>query len=80
MSNYEKNIDPQELLGKISAGSEPPTKAQIEDFISRNLSPEQAASVRSILGDESKTKAILNSDAARAIFEKFFGGKNNGGI
>ena len=51
---------------------------EINDFINKNLSQDQASAVKNLLADEEKTKALLNSDAAKAIFNKFFGGKNNG--
>ena len=50
----------------------------MNDFINNNLNEEQANAVKNLLQDEEKTKALLNSDAAKAIFNKFFGGKNNG--
>lgn len=50
----------------------------IDDFIDNNLSTSQAQTVREFLRDEEKTKALLNSDVAKELFEKFFGGKNNG--
>ena len=46
----------------------------MERFINENLSESQAKAVKELLQDEEKTKAILNSDAAKALFNKFFGG------
>ena len=47
-------------------------------FINNNLSESQAKAVKDLLSDPEKTKAVLNSDAAKMIFKKFFGGKNDG--
>jgi hypothetical protein len=47
-------------------------------FINNNLSENQADAVKSILSDEQRTKALLNSDAAKELFRKFFGGNGNG--
>lgn len=79
MSNSNNNkIDVNELLKKASQSENLNTDEGVNDFINRNLSEEQANAVKSLLKDEEKTKALLNSDAAKAIFNKFFGGKNNG--
>lgn len=79
MSNFEKNkIDVNELMKKASQSDGMNTSEGVNDFINKNLSAEQANAVKNLLADEEKTKALLNSDAAKALFEKFFGGKNNG--
>ncbi|MBE6800042.1 MAG: hypothetical protein E7529_02420 [Ruminococcaceae bacterium] len=76
-SNNDK-IDVNELMKKAKSSENLNTNEGINDFISKNLSEEQASAVKNLLQDEEKTKALLNSDAAKAIFNKFFGGKNNG--
>ncbi len=79
MENMQKgklNVD--ELLKKASESSkngEMNTSEEINDFIDKNLSNSQAQTVKEFLKDEEKTKALLNSDAAQALFQKFFGGK-----
>ncbi len=79
MSNKEKNkIDVNELLGKLKNTSAPKTKEDINSFVDNNLNEAQANAVKELLGDEEKTKQILNSDAAKALFKKFFGGNDNG--
>ena len=80
MSEMKKdNIDVNELYKKIkNGGNAPQSEADVNKFISENLSESQANAVKIILQDEEKTKAILNSDAAKALFQKFFGGKGNG--
>ena len=78
MSNQRNDkIDVNELVKKAKS-SKIDTNEGLNDFISNNLNEEQANAVKNLLRDEEKTKALLNSDAAKAIFNKFFGGKNNG--
>ncbi len=76
-SNNEK-IDVNELMNKAKSSKNLNTNEGLNDFINKNLSEEQANAVKNLLQDEEKTKALLNSDAAKAIFNKFFGGKSNG--
>ena len=79
MSNQRNDkIDVNELLKKAKDSKTLNTSEGLNDFINKNLSEEQANAVKNLLQDEEKTKALLNSDAAKAIFNKFFGGKNNG--
>lgn len=74
-----KKIDMNDLIKKANAESNGEVnKEQIDDFIKNNLSESQAKQVNDLLSDPEKTKAILNSDAAKMIFKKFFGGGNNG--
>ncbi len=78
--NNEKNnkIDVNELLNKLKNTTAPQTKRDVDKFVDENLSESQAKAVKELLGDEEKTKAILNSEAAKSLFRKFFGGNNNG--
>lgn len=79
MSNLNNDkIDVNELMKKAKSSKNLNTNEGLNDFINTNLSEEQASAVKNLLQDEEKTKALLNSDAAKAIFNKFFGGKNNG--
>ena len=79
MSNYNNGkIDVNELMKKAKSSKNLDTNEGLNDFINNNLNEEQANAVKNLLQDEEKTKALLNSDAAKAIFNKFFGGKNNG--
>ena len=79
MSNFNnEKIDVNELVEKAKSSKNLNTNEWLNDFINKNLSEEQANAVKNLLQDEEKTKALLNSDAAKAIFNKFFGGKNNG--
>ncbi len=79
MSNLNnEKIDVNELMKKAKSSKNLDTNEGLNDFINKNLSEEQASAVKNLLQDEEKTKALLNSDAAKAIFNKFFGGKNNG--
>lgn len=79
MSNFNnEKIDVNELVEKAKSSKNLNTNEGLNDFINKNLSEEQANAVKNLLRDEEKTKALLNSDAAKAIFNKFFGGKNNG--
>lgn len=79
MSNLNKQkIDVNELMEKAKNSKNLNTNEGLNDFINNNLNEEQASAVKNLLQDEEKTKALLNSDAAKAIFNKFFGGKNNG--
>lgn len=78
MSNNEKNkLNLNELLDKARK-SDTASPDEVKDFISRNLSDSQAQAVKSLLSDEEKTRQLLNSDAAKSLFNKFFGGKGNG--
>ncbi len=78
--NENAKIDMNELIKKasVSGKSGEMNKDQVDDFINNNLSESQAKAVKDLLSDPEKTKAVLNSDAAKMIFKKFFGGKNNG--
>ena len=79
MNNSNNNkIDVNELMEKAKNSKNLNTNEGLNDFIKNNLSEEQASAVKNLLQDEEKTKALLNSDTAKAIFNKFFGGKNNG--
>ncbi len=77
--NENAKFDINELIKKAKSGKPTePSKEQVDDFINNNLSENQAKQVRDLLSDPEKTKAILNSDAAKMIFKKFFGGKSDG--
>lgn len=79
MSNLNNDkINVNEIMEKAKNSKNLNTNEGLNDFINKNLSEEQANAVKNLLQDEEKTKALLNSDAAKAIFNKFFGGKNNG--
>ncbi|MGN1315770.1 MAG: hypothetical protein ACI4VW_01780 [Acutalibacteraceae bacterium] len=79
MSNSRKDkIDINELVKKARDSENLNTSEGLNDFINENLNEKQANAVKNLLQDEEKTKALLNSDVAKAIYEKFFGGKNNG--
>lgn len=68
-----------DIINKLKQGSNTPaSEGDVNDFINKNLSESQADTVRGILSDEEKTKALLNSDAAKELFQKFFGGKKDG--
>ncbi len=79
MSNSGKDkIDINKLIKKAKDSENLNTSEGLNEFINENLNEKQANAVKNLLQDEERTKALLNSDAAKAIFEKFFGGKNNG--
>ncbi len=79
MNNLNNDkINVNELMNKAKNSKNLNTNEGLNDFINKNLSEEQASAVKNLLQDEEKTKALLNSDAAKAMFNKFFGGKNNG--
>lgn len=81
MSNYKNNEDYQKELFKKAAKenlSGNLSEKGVEDFLNKNLSEAQANAVKDLLKDEEKTKALLNSDAAKILFKKFFGGNGNG--
>ena len=76
MSNYNnEKIDVNELVKRAKDSKNLDTNEGLNDFINKNLNEEQANAIKNLLQDEEKTKALLNSDAAKAIFSKFFGGK-----
>lgn len=79
MDNSRKDkIDINELVKKAKSGTKLNTSNDINNFINENLSSQQANAVKQLLKDEEKTKALLNSDAAKTLFKKFFGGEENG--
>ena len=79
MSNLNnEKFDVNELLKKAKNSENLDTNEGLNDFINKNLSQDQASAVKNLLADQEKTKQLLNSDAAKALFNKFFGGKNNG--
>lgn len=81
MGNFEKgNLDANELIKKVSQtkSNTAANEKEVNRFLNDNLSYEQANAVRELLSDKEKTAALLNSDAAKALFQKFFGGKGNG--
>ena len=80
MSETKKDgLNVNDLYKKISEnGSKSSNETDVNKFINENLSETQANAVKELLSDEEKTKALLNSDAAKALFRKFFGGKGNG--
>lgn len=83
MSNYKNDENyTNELLKKVSQQNLSGNLSEkgVEDFLNKNLSEAQANAVKDLLKDEEKTKALLNSDAAKALFKKFFGGNSNGGF
>lgn len=68
-----------EIISKAKGKSnDSASESDINAFLNDNLSRDQAERVKSVLGDEEKTRTLLNSDAAKALLEKFFGGKGNG--
>ena len=74
MNNSQKGkFDVNELITKASDGKA--DEKSVNDFINKNLTDSQARAVRDLLSDPEKTKAVLNSDAAKMIFKKFFGGR-----
>ena len=78
MSNNEKNkLNLNDLLNKARK-SDTASPDEVNDFINQNLSDSQAQAVKNLLSDEKKTRELLNSDAAKSLFNKFFGGKGNG--
>ena len=79
MSNSGKDkIDINKLIKKARDSENLNTSEGLNEFINENLNEKQANAVKNLLQDEERTKALLNSDAAKEINKKFFGGKNNG--
>lgn len=82
MNNSQNGkIDINELIKKASESQkrgEMNTNEGINKFINGNLSDSQAKTVKDILSDERKTRELLNSDAAKTLYDKFFGGGKNG--
>ena len=75
--NEKAKFDMSELIKKapLHENSGEISKEQVDDFISNNLTEGQAKAVKDLLSDPEKTKAVLNSDAAKMLFKKFFGGQ-----
>ena len=67
--------DAIKALNLKNNGVAPKNDDDVRDFINKNLSGAQAAKLNEVLSDENKMRTILESDAARALFEKFGGGK-----
>ena len=79
MANLEKNnIDFNSLMKKAAESKDMTTGDGIKRFLDENLDSSQANAIKNLLNDEEKTKALLNSDAAKALFKKFMGEKSNG--
>jgi hypothetical protein len=80
MSNStDGKININDIIKKLKQGEKTPaSENEVNEFINRNLSENQANTVKSVLSDKEKTKELLNSDAAKELFQKFFGGKNDG--
>ncbi len=80
MSNSaDGKMNLNEIIKKLKQGDNiPASDYEVNAFINNNLSENQADAVKSILSDEQRTKALLNSDAAKELFRKFFGGNGNG--
>jgi hypothetical protein len=80
MSNSaDGKMNLNEIIKKLKQGDNiPASDNEVNAFINNNLSENQADTVKSILSDEQRTKALLNSDAAKELFRKFFGGNGNG--
>ncbi len=79
MENFKKeklNID--ELIKKASENENMNTSTGINKFLDENLDEAQSKAIKNLLNDEEKTKALLNSEAAKELFKKFIGGKPNG--
>lgn len=75
--NEKAKFDMSELIKKapLHENSGEISKEQVDDFINNNLTEGQAMAVKDLLSDPEKTKAVLNSDAAKMLFKKFFGGQ-----
>ena len=79
MANFKNsNIDFNELMKKASESGNMNTGEGVKRFLDENLDASQANAIKNLLNDEEKTKALLNSDAARALFKRFMGEKPNG--
>jgi hypothetical protein len=80
MSNStDGKININDIIKKLKQGEKTPaSENEVNEFINRNLSENQANTVKNVLSDKEKTKELLNSDAAKELFQKFFGGKNDG--
>ena len=80
MSNSaDGKMNLNEIIKKLKQGDNiPASDNEVNAFINSNLSENQADAVKNILSDEQRTKALLNSDAAKELFRKFFGGNGNG--
>ncbi len=80
MSNsYGGKININDIIKKLKQGEKAPaSENDVNEFIKGNLSENQANAVKNVLSDKEKTKELLNSDAAKELFQKFFGGKNDG--
>ncbi len=79
MANFENDkLNINELIKKASQSDNMNTSEGIKSFLDNNLDEFQANAIKNLLNDEEKTKALLNSDAAKALFKKFMGEKPNG--
>jgi hypothetical protein len=79
MANFEKDkLNVNELIKKASQSDNMNTSEGIKSFLDNNLDEFQANAIKNLLNDEEKTKALLNSDAAKALFKKLMGEKPNG--
>ena len=53
------------------------SESGVNDFIEKNLNKKDAEKLKDVLSDENKMRTILESDAAKALFEKLTGGNLN---
>ncbi len=78
MSN-QNNFDLNEIINKLKGTeNKDATEQEVDNFLNENLSSAQAQTIKDIIGDKEKTRQILESQQAKELFKKFFGGNNNG--
>lgn len=71
--NFDEIIKKAENVGK-NGGFE--NENSLNAFINENLDGDKASTLKEVLSDSEKVKAILESDAAKALFKKLSGGEN----
>lgn len=77
MFSTGNSINFDEIIKKMKENGEKggfENESGVEFFINDNLDSEKAAALRAVLSDEGRVKAILESDAAKALFKKLSGG------
>lgn len=67
-----------ELLKMLGGAASRPTGTDIDSFLDSNVGEADARRIKEVLSDEKKTRALLESQAARELLKKLGGGDFGG--
>ena len=79
-ADFNNGINISEIIKVLKAGNgtDFSKKDDVNGFLDKNLNENDARRIKNVLADENKTKAILESDAARELLKKLTGGDFGG--